>query len=124
MSEKWRQSEICIGINDKSQGSVANHLSCDDFLHCKFITQFAVERIFKIGERLAKLQAKWLIVSYAPFALHFYPQRYRTRQISETVCVLWTDTVANTIRYDTRCYVNVRSKADISQLNLPHGTDK
>ena len=28
-----------------------------------------------------------------------------------------------TIRYDTRCYVNVRSKADISQLNLPHGTD-
>ena len=26
-----------------------------------------------------------------------------------------------TIRYDTRCYFNVRSKADISQLNLPHG---
>ena len=29
----------------------------------------------------------------------------------------------NTIRYDARCYFNVRSKADISQLNLPHGTD-
>jgi len=28
-----------------------------------------------------------------------------------------------TIRYDTRCYFNVRSEADISQLNLPHGTD-
>ena len=26
-------------------------------------------------------------------------------------------------RYDTRCYFKVRSKADISQLNLPHGTD-
>ena len=26
-----------------------------------------------------------------------------------------------TIRYDTRCYFNVRLKADISQLNLPHG---
>jgi len=25
----------------------------------------------------------------------------------------------DTIRYDTRCYFNVRSKADISQLNLP-----
>jgi len=24
------------------------------------------------------------------------------------------------IAYDTRCYFNVRSKADISQLNLPH----
>jgi len=36
-----------------------------------YIIQFAGERIFKIGEHLAKLQAKWLIVSYAPFALHF-----------------------------------------------------
>ena len=27
------------------------------------------------------------------------------------------------IRYDTRCYFNVRSKADISQVNLPHGTN-
>ena len=27
-----------------------------------------------------------------------------------------------TIRYDTRCYFNVRSCADISQLNPPHGT--
>jgi len=25
------------------------------------------------------------------------------------------------LRYDTRCYFNVRSKADISQLNLTHG---
>ena len=25
------------------------------------------------------------------------------------------------VRYDTRCYFNVRSKADVSQLNLPHG---
>ena len=28
-----------------------------------------------------------------------------------------------TIRYDTRCYINVRSKASMSQLNLPHGID-
>ena len=27
------------------------------------------------------------------------------------------------LRYDARCYFNVRSKADTSQLNLPHGTD-
>ena len=26
----------------------------------------------------------------------------------------------NQLRYDTRCYFNVRSKADLSQLNLPH----
>jgi len=29
----------------------------------------------------------------------------------------------DTIRYDMRCYYNVRSKADISRLNLPHGDD-
>jgi len=29
----------------------------------------------------------------------------------------------NMIRYDTRCYFNVRSKADKSQVNLPHGND-
>ena len=33
------------------------------------------------------------------------------------------DTLLFTIRYDTRCYFNARSKADTSQLNLPHGTD-
>ena len=27
------------------------------------------------------------------------------------------------MRYDMRCYFNVRSKADMSQLNLPHGTN-
>jgi len=26
-------------------------------------------------------------------------------------------------RYDTRCYFNVRSKADMNRLNLPHGDD-
>ena len=29
----------------------------------------------------------------------------------------------DTIRYDTRCYFNVRSKADMNRLNLPHGDD-
>ena len=29
----------------------------------------------------------------------------------------------DTIRYDTRCYFNVRSQADMSQLDLPHGTN-
>ena len=30
-------------INDKSQGSIAKHLSCDKLLHCKFIIQFPGE---------------------------------------------------------------------------------
>ena len=49
-------------INDKSQDSTAKHLSYDGLLHYKFVNHCAGERIFKISEHLAKLQAKWLIV--------------------------------------------------------------
>jgi len=53
MSEKLSQSKICMVINDKS------HLRNGDLLYYTFITHSASERIFKIGEHLAKLQAKW-----------------------------------------------------------------
>ena len=75
MSEKWHHSEIRIAINDKSQGSIAKNIRCDELLYYTFIIQSAGERIFEIGEHLVKLQEKWLIVLCAPFALHFCPQR-------------------------------------------------
>jgi len=59
MSQKWHQSEIRIVINDKSQDSIAKHLRNNELLYYTFINQSAGERIFKIGEHLAKLQAKW-----------------------------------------------------------------
>jgi len=74
-AEKWHHSEICIAINDESQGSIAKHLWIDKLLYYTFIIQSAGERIFKICEHLAKLWAKSLTVSYTPFALHFCPQR-------------------------------------------------
>ena len=80
--KKWHHSVIHIAINDESQGNVANKLKCDELLYYTFIIHSAGERIFKIGEHLAKLQAKWLTVLYTPFALHFCPQRCRSRQIS------------------------------------------
>ena len=81
-AEKWHHSEIRIAINDESQGSIAKNLRCDELLYS------AGERIFKIGEHLAKLRAKSLTVSYTPFALHFCPRRCRSRQISCITCVL------------------------------------
>jgi len=44
-------------------------------------------------------------------------------QIVPSWVISWMSAAMATIRYDTRCYFNVRSKADMSQLNLPHGTD-
>jgi len=69
-AEKWHHSEIRIAINDESQGSIAKNLTCDELLYYIFIIHSAGERIFKIGEHLAKLRAKSMTVSYTPFALH------------------------------------------------------
>jgi len=50
-----------------------------------------------------------------------------TQECSMQVCSLLFLCTAEVdkmlIRYDTRCHFNVRSKADVSQLNLPHGTN-
>jgi len=36
----------------------------------------------------------------------------------------WQNFQGREVQYDTRCYFNVRSKADMSPLNLLHGTNK
>jgi len=81
-AEKRHHSKIRIAINDESQRSIAKNLKRDELLYCTFIIHSAGERIFKIGEHLAKLRGKSLTVSYTPFALHFCRQRCRSRQIS------------------------------------------
>jgi len=55
---KWHHSEIRNAINDESQGSIAMNSRCDELLYYTFINYSAGERIFKIDEHLAKLQAK------------------------------------------------------------------
>jgi len=72
---KWHHSEIRIAINGESQGNIATNLRCDELLYYSFIIHSAAERIFNIGEDAAKLQAKWLTVSYTLFAVNFCPQR-------------------------------------------------
>jgi len=59
-----------------------------------------------------KLQAKWLIVSYAPFALDFCPQRCRTRWISKITCLLLTETVIDC------CYVNRQINVSLLSTNI------
>jgi len=53
--------------------------------------------------------------------------RSRVRVIEDCNSVGWSDrdlrSRAVCFLYDTRCYSNVRLKADISQLNLPHGNN-
>ena len=58
---KWHHSEIRIAINDELQGSIATNLRCGELRYYTFITHSAGERIFNIGEHLAKLQANGLL---------------------------------------------------------------
>jgi len=67
-----------------------------------------VVKEFLRGEHLAKLRAKSLTMSYTPFALHFCPQRCRSRQIS----VLQTKTVIK------RCYVNRQINVSLLSRNI------
>ena len=46
--------------------------------------------------------------------------RFRLLRQLETIFYSY---LYDTIRYDTRCHLNVRSKANIIQLNLLHGTN-
>jgi len=94
MSENWQQSEICTVINDKSQDSTAKHSSYDGLLYYKFVNHCAGERIFKIREHLAKLQAKWLIVSYTPFALRLLSSKMQNSP----------DKLNNLFIMDRNCY--------------------
>jgi len=89
---KWHQSEISIAINDESQEFKVWWVSILHIYH-SISWWNPGERIFKIGEHLAKLQAKWLTVSYTPFVLHFCPERCRSHQVSWITCVLQTETV-------------------------------
>ena len=66
---------MSIVINDKSQGVIAKHVKKMLSYFTTHLSLNLLVTIFKIGEHLAKLQAKWLIVSCTPFALHFCPQR-------------------------------------------------
>ena len=59
-------------INDKSQDSTAKHLRLDEQLPLKCIIQCAGKRIFKIGEHLAKLQAKNVRSSHTPHSVYTF----------------------------------------------------
>ena len=100
---------ICIGLEKHSTG----HEGMEEALYLSAIAQH-ITRVSKItwNKQLHKLT--W----------HLETPRNTKVTLSEnntTTTVLRPLSV--TIRYDTRYYFNVRSKADISQLNLPHGTD-
>ena len=83
----------------------------------------------KDARPLRNPRAASLTLSFRGVSVRLGACEYRSRtievqqELSESEKTVLGQLTGHCIRYDTRCYFNVRSKADISQLNLPHGTD-
>ena len=73
------------------------------------------------GVRDAVVDAACTTCIYEPFVLSAIEQPHR--QLNAATASPPTLEIMRGVRYDTRCYFNVRLKANMSQLNLPHGTD-
>jgi len=88
--------EVAIGAVGRIQ--VNHFVSLIQYCSCSFYLQFlVVQGLISIG-----------------FVCKF---------LAPIILVMYMDVVNKNVQYDTSRYFNVRSKADISQLNLLHGTD-
>ena len=97
-------TELQTEIPDFSRDVGTSRVPFFDYRHYTFKVLFPD---YKLDHPIMQMPTK----NVRTITISNLPETYQHSQInSET-------------RYDTRCYFNVRSKADISQLNLPHGTD-
>jgi len=109
MSENWRQSEMCIVVNDKWQGSIAKHLSYDGLL-VKYATQCAGERIFFLNWwTFGKVTDKMVDCFMRSIRLALFPQICRTRHISRITCAWRTKTVTNHCHINQQIYLTLLS---------------
>jgi len=88
----------CFADINVSHGSVATYARCGGIFDIHFTA--SLHRNLSVKTILNRLRIdRIMVMSLGP------------------TCILCM------IRYDTRCYFNVRSKADMSRLNLPHADD-
>ena len=67
--EASRQREICIVINDKSQDSMAKHLSSDGLLYYKGITQLDIKKLLQSANIWRSCRQNGLLchISHSPY---------------------------------------------------------
>ena len=66
----------------------------------------------------------WWLSGRQPACIWARQLRHGTdRRTDRAIPKCHTNSNESVLRYDTRCYFNVRSEADVTQLNLPHGTN-
>jgi len=95
--------------------SPLDSLSCVRASCCTQMWTLSVIKLVKVVGRNLHVEGS---SPQRPTVIRYLDDRIQTAMITVSVHN------RRTIRYDTRCYFNVRSKADISQLNLQHGNNK
>ena len=116
----FSREKNCLSVQFKL--CVTSNYTCAD--ECRLLSFYIWTGLFRVSKPLNS----WLI---APPPLYHSTSALNGRTTFQADCdpgqllTHFQNSFAeyDTIRYDTRCYFNVRSKADISRLNLPHGTD-
>jgi len=105
-------SKICIVINEKSQGSIARHLSlrCDEVLYYTFIIQSAGERIFLNWWTFGKVTGKMGFMRSNRLAFLFSKTLMSPDKMNN-VCI--TDRTAT-----IRCYVNRQISMSLLSTNI------
>ena len=103
-----------------AQSARDNHL-----LPCNFAKYSPIKQKFSLEDSAMKLFYRAMLcirgTSHGPVSVSVSVRLSVTsRSSTETA----KHRITQTAPHDTRCYFNVRSKADISQLNLPHDTPK
>jgi len=86
-------------------------LCCFTYVYCSQSRDIASAKI-----RILQILWQWIVMALVVYLLTYLC-------IRSWVLRTYSDDDVDTTRYDTRCYFNVRSKANMSQLNLMHGTD-
>ena len=88
---------------------VSSHARCHEIMLTNEMLESTAGPVLK-----PDLANPWKLLRYSALEVFLNDMRYINPRFTYLLTYL---------QYDTRCYFNVRSKADISQLNLPHGTD-
>jgi len=120
LRRRWRQKSTGIGL-DMGQNYVTVTL-CTAMTLLSCLRSFCRRRHYVVGlsVRLCVRAGAETFSDRPSTSTIRYDTHTRARQFYLTA---FFRTLYDTIRYDMRYYFNVRSKADMSELYLPHGTD-
>jgi len=103
---------ICIVINDKSQGSIAKNLACNELLFCTFFIQSVDERVFFKLVNIWRSYSKMADCFMCPIRLALLSSKMLISPDKlNNLCI-----TEETVTY--HCYVNRQISVSLLSINI------